>query len=51
MRNTKANKRKEKTKHSKTKHPKTKCGNAITDEVLKFRGIINKMRKTRKNKV
>lgn len=46
MRNTKANKRKEKTKHS-----KTKCGNAITDEVLKFRGIINKMRKTRKNKV
>ena len=49
MRNTKANKRK--TKHSKTKHPKTKCGNAITDEVLKFRGIINKMRKTRKNKV
>lgn len=44
MRNTKANKRK-------TKHSKTKCRNAITDEVLKFRGIIHKMRKTRKNKV
>jgi len=49
MRNTKANKRK--TKYSKTKYSKTKCRNAITDEVLKFREIIHKMRKTRKNKV